>query len=157
MSYGCANSEVVTNSSDNNKISELEKQNQKLNNQIEELNNELQHYSTEKEAFPSISWKVSRFMFALTQNDLDKIAELTEKSVPLFMKDDDIYTTYDDFDLNLTYNSVNETLASWFIQSIELNHDTNQINVLVRPHHLDSNNQSVQEADRYYLKQMRNG
>jgi len=149
---GCINSEVTSNSSDDdmNKISELEKQMEELESQNQELESKLKHYSVEKEAFPSINMKVSAFMRAITNTDMDTIVALSEKNMPLFMKDSDIWTTYSDIDLNLTHNAMNETLVSWFIESIELNPDTNEMDVLVRPHYVDANNETVQEVDRYY-------
>lgn len=138
--------------SDTSKIKELEKQNENLKSQNKELEKKLQDHLTEEAAFSEISIKTFAFMRAVINTDMETIVALSEKDVPLFMKDNDIWTTYEelDLDLNLTHNSMNETLVSWFIEYIGFNPETNEMHALVRPHHVDANNQSVLEADRYY-------
>lgn len=152
--YGCADSDVTSNhlDSDASKIKELEKQNEYLKSQNEELEKRLQHHLTEEAAFSEISRKTFAFMHAVINTDMDTIVSLSDKDVPLFMKDGDIWTTHEelDLDLNLTHNAMNETLVSWFIESIGFNPDTNYMHALVRPHHVDANNQTVPEADRWY-------
>ena len=143
--YGCTDSDVTSNSSDSNilKIKELEKQN-------EELEKKLQNHLNEEVAFSEISRKTFAFMRAVINTDMDTIVALSKEDVPLFMKDNDIWTTYEDLDLNLTHNAMNESLISWFIEYIGFDPNTNQMQALVQPHHVDANNQPVQEADRYY-------
>lgn len=150
--YGCTDSGVTSKplDSDASKIKELEKQNEVLKSENIELKKKLQHHLTEEAAFSEISMKTFAFMKAVIDTDINTIVALSEKDVPLFMKDKDIWTTYEELDLNLTHNAMNESLVSWFIEYIGFNPDTNEMQALVRPHHVDANNQSIQEADRYY-------
>ena len=151
--YGCTNNDVTSNSSDSSvqKIRELEMQIEELKRQNKELEKKAQDHLTESLAFSEISRKTSLFMSAIINTDMETIVALSEKDVSLFMKDKDIWVTYDeDMDLNLTHNAMNETLVSWFIEYIGFEPNTNQMQALVRPHYVDANNELVQEVDRYY-------